>query len=107
MRARVRNLSDITADIMARVEQRPENAGQVRRFLTYYLPQAAEVAAGYALLEGAHAPDRRRLDEVGAVIAKLQDGFAHYADGLAESELGTLDVDLRLIQASLKEDIGR
>jgi 5-bromo-4-chloroindolyl phosphate hydrolysis protein len=107
MRAKVKNLSDITADVFAKVEARPENAPAVRRFLTYYLPQAAEVAEGYAALAALRAPDRKRLDSVGSVIVKLQDAFVHYADSLADSELGTLDVDLRLIQESLKEDIGR
>ena len=41
------------------------------------------------------------------MIVKLEDAFVHYADSLADDELGTLDVDLRLIQASLKEDLGR
>ncbi|CDX11154.1 5-bromo-4-chloroindolyl phosphate hydrolysis protein [Mesorhizobium sp. ORS 3324] len=107
MKAKVKNLADIAADVIARVEAKPASAASVRRFLTYYVPQAAEVAEGYATLADRRAPNRQRLASVGAVIAKLQDAFAHYADSLADSELGTLDVDLRLIQESLKEDIGR
>ncbi|TPM36536.1 5-bromo-4-chloroindolyl phosphate hydrolase [Mesorhizobium sp. B2-3-3] len=107
MKAKVKNLSDIAADVISKVEQKPETAPSVRRFLTYYVPQAAEVAEGYATLANRRAPSQARLANVGAVIAKLQDAFVHYADSLADSELGTLDVDLRLIQESLKEDIGR
>ncbi|MBZ9993182.1 MULTISPECIES: 5-bromo-4-chloroindolyl phosphate hydrolysis family protein [unclassified Mesorhizobium] len=107
MKAKVKNLSDIAADVIAKVETKPETAPSVRRFLTYYVPQAAEVAEGYATLANRRAPSQARLANVGAVITKLQDAFVHYADSLADSELGTLDVDLRLIQESLKEDIGR
>ncbi|MDX8446588.1 5-bromo-4-chloroindolyl phosphate hydrolysis family protein [Mesorhizobium captivum] len=107
MKAKVKNLSDIAVDVIARVEAKPASAASVRRFLTYYVPQAAEVAEGYASLADRRAPNRQRLANVGAVITKLQDAFVHYADSLADSELGTLDVDLRLIQESLKEDIGR
>ncbi len=107
MGAKVKNLSDIAADVISRIEAKPESAPSVRRFLTYYVPQAAEVAEGYAMLANRRAPSQARLASVGAVITKLQDAFVHYADGLAESELGTLDVDLQLIQESLKEDIGR
>ncbi|MGX5849542.1 5-bromo-4-chloroindolyl phosphate hydrolysis family protein [Mesorhizobium sp. PL10] len=107
MKAKVKDLSDIAADVIAKVEAKPETAPSVRRFLTYYVPQAAEVAEGYATLANRRAPSRARLANVGAVITKLQDAFVHYADSLADSELGTLDVDLRLIQESLKEDIGR
>ncbi|TPK90743.1 5-bromo-4-chloroindolyl phosphate hydrolysis family protein [Mesorhizobium sp. B2-4-17] len=107
MKVKVKNLSDIAADVISKVEQKPETAPSVRRFLTYYVPQAAEVAEGYATLANRRAPSQARLANVGAVIAKLQDAFVHYSDSLADSELGTLDVDLRLIQESLKEDIGR
>ncbi|MBN9218582.1 MAG: 5-bromo-4-chloroindolyl phosphate hydrolysis family protein [Mesorhizobium sp.] len=107
MAAKVKNLSDIAADVIARVEAKPETASSVRRFLTYYVPQAAEVAEGYATLASRRAPSQARLANIGSVIAKLQDAFVHYADSLADTELGTLDVDLRLIQESLKEDIGR
>ncbi|TPK46814.1 5-bromo-4-chloroindolyl phosphate hydrolase [Mesorhizobium sp. B2-5-4] len=107
MKAKVKNLSDIAADVISKVETKPETAPSVRRFLTYYVPQAAEVAEGYATLANRRAPSQVRLANVGAVITKLQDAFVHYADSLADSELGTLDVDLRLIQESLNEDIGR
>ncbi|CAH2409448.1 5-bromo-4-chloroindolyl phosphate hydrolysis family protein [Mesorhizobium escarrei] len=107
MQAKVKNLSDIAADVISRVEAKPESAPAVRRFLTYYVPQAAEVAEGYATLANRRTPSQVRLASVGAVITKLQDAFVHYADSLADSELGTLDVYLRLIQESLKEDIGR
>jgi hypothetical protein len=106
MKAKVKNLSDIAADVISRVEAKPASAASVRRFLTYYVPQAAEVAEGYAELSNRRAPSQARLANVGAVITKLQDAFVHYADSQADSELGTLDVDLRLIQQSLKEDIG-
>ncbi|RAZ88483.1 5-bromo-4-chloroindolyl phosphate hydrolase [Mesorhizobium hawassense] len=107
MKAKVKNLSDIAADVISKVEAKPASAASVRRFLTYYVPQAAEVAEGYATLANRRAPSQQRLATVGAVITKLQDAFVHYADSQADSELGTLDVDLRLIQESLKEDIGR
>ncbi|PBC09247.1 5-bromo-4-chloroindolyl phosphate hydrolysis family protein [Mesorhizobium sp. WSM3859] len=107
MKAKVKNLSDIAADVISKVEAKPASAASVRRFLTYYVPQAAEVAEGYATLADRRAPSKQRLATVGAVITKLQDAFVHYADSQADSELGTLDVDLRLIQESLKEDIGR
>lgn len=104
---KVKHLSDIAADIITKVEAKPDTAPSVRRFLTYYLPQAAEVSDGYATLANRRAPNQARLANVSSVITKLEDAFVHYSDTLADSELGTLDVDLRLIQDSLKEDIGR
>lgn len=102
----VKHLASIASDVFAKVEASPANASAVKRFLSYYLPQAAQVADAYDVLEDQHAPDPARLTEVRGVIAKLEAAFAHYADGLAETELGSLDTDLRLIEASLKEDLG-
>lgn len=104
---RVHHLAEIAAEVFAKVEASPESAGAVRRFLSYYLPRAAEVAEGFAMIEEKRAPDATRLKEVGAVLEKLEDAFVHYADSLVDDRLDTLDTDLRLIQASLKEDIGR
>jgi len=104
--ARVRHLAQIATDVFAKVEANPGNASAVKRFLSYYLPQASQVAEAYDVLEDQNAPDPKRLDNVRSVIEKLETAFGHYADGLTESELGSLDTDLRLIESSLKEDLG-
>jgi len=104
---RVRHLAEIAADVFAKVEANPESAGTVRRFLSYYLPRAAEVAEGFAVIEAKRQPDATRLQEVDLVLTKLEDAFVHYSDSLVDDRLDTLDTELRLIQASLKEDIGR
>lgn len=104
---RVRHLAEIAADVFAKVEANPESAATVRRFLSYYLPRAAEVAEGFAVLEAKRQPDVARLQEVDLVLTKLEDAFVHYSDSLVDDRLDTLDTELRLIQASLKEDIRR
>jgi hypothetical protein len=104
---RVRHLAAIASDVFRKVEATPSGAAAVKRFLAYYLPQAAQVAEAYDVLEDQHTPDPARLAEIRDIIERLETAFAHYADSLAEAELGTLDTDLKLIEASLKEDIGR
>lgn len=107
VRHKVTNLADISREILEKVEANPARASAARRFLSYYLPQAAEVAEGYATIESKRAPKPERLEAVAGMIEKLEGAFIHYADDLAESDLGTLDVDLKLIEASLKEDMRR
>jgi cell division protein FtsW (lipid II flippase) len=102
---RVKHLASIATDVFAKIEANPASAGTVKRFLSYYVPRAAEVAEGYAIIEAKRAPDQAKLGEVHDVIVKLEEAFVHYADSLVDDELGSLDTDLRLIQASLKEDI--
>lgn len=107
IKEKVRHLEQIARDVFGKVEANPGSAAGIRRFLSYYLPRAAEVSEGYAALEDKRAPDPTRLKEVGEVIGKLEDAFVHYADSLVDNELGSLDIDLKLIQQSLKEDLGR
>jgi hypothetical protein len=107
VKEKVRHLDQIARDVFARVEANPATANRVRRFLSYYLPRAAEVAEGYAALEAMRAPDPERLKSVGDVIGKLEDAFVHYADSLVDNALSGLDIDLKLIQQSIKEDLGR
>lgn len=102
---RVGHLASIATDVFARVEANPENAPTVKRFLSYYIPRAAEMAEGFAVLEAKRAPDAGKLEEMRGILVKLDDAFVHYSDSLVDDKLGELDTDLRLLQASLKEDI--
>jgi 5-bromo-4-chloroindolyl phosphate hydrolysis protein len=102
---RVGHLASIAKDVFAKVEANPESAPTVKRFLSYYIPRAAELAEGFAVVEAKRAPDAGKLDEMRGVLVKLDDAFVHYSDSLVDDELGELDTDLRLLQASLKEDI--
>src|SRR5262245_39697659 len=62
---RLRHLSCIARDIFSAVEADPLRIDRVRRFLTYYLPRAAEIAEAYGMLEHSPAPDTARLAATG------------------------------------------
>jgi hypothetical protein len=104
---RVKRLAETARAIIAGVEADPNRLVSVQRFLTYYLPQAVELAENYAVLERKRSPDPARKAEAEALIGKLDEAFSHYADTLLESDLADLDVQLRLLQSSLKEDLGQ
>lgn len=104
---RVTHLAVMAEDVVKKVEANPAHAPIVRRFLNYYLPRSAEIVHGYIALQNQHGPDVQRLGNIRSMIGKLEDAFEHYADSLVESDLRALDTDLRLIDASLKEDLGR
>lgn len=107
IRAVVERLTGTAESIVSGVEKEPERLSSVQRFLTYYLPSAAQLTESYSVLEKQRNPDPTRLKEAEAVITKLDDAFSHYADSLMESDLSGLDVDLRLIERAIKEDIGQ
>jgi 5-bromo-4-chloroindolyl phosphate hydrolysis protein len=103
---RVRHLVKIARDIFAAIERDPLRIDRVRRFLTYYLPRAAEIAEAYGALERSAAPDTERLTATGALIDRLDTAFTRYAANLQDADLDKLDIELKLLKSSLDEDIG-
>jgi 5-bromo-4-chloroindolyl phosphate hydrolysis protein len=103
---RVRHLARISREIFAGVEDDPLRIDRVRRFLTYYLPRAADLAEAYALLEKSGTRDASRITATGDLIDRLDAAFTHYAANLQEADLGNLDIELKLLKSSLDEDLG-
>lgn len=97
-------LGAIAARVVSEVEQKPRRLANVRRLLTYYLPSAARLAEGYRVLEASSAPDVARLRATASMIGQLDGVFARHADRLTEEEVDGLDVELRLLENSIRED---
>jgi 5-bromo-4-chloroindolyl phosphate hydrolysis protein len=105
IKAATAHLVQTARSIIAGVEQEPDRLSSVQRFLTYYLPSAGDVTTSYAVMEKQNNPDPDRVHKTETVIGKLDDAFAHYADSLHESDLSNLDVELRLIENAVKDDL--
>lgn len=103
---RIRHLVQIAREIFAAIERDPSRLDRVRRFLTYYLPRAAEIAEAYRTLEKSTVPDTARLAAAGDMIDRLDGAFTRYAANLQDADLDKLDIDLKLLKRSLDEDIG-
>jgi 5-bromo-4-chloroindolyl phosphate hydrolysis protein len=103
---RVRHLAKVARDIFAGIEKDPLRIDRVRRFLTYYLPRAAEIAEAYAALERSAAPDTARLTATGELIDRLDTAFTRYAANVQDADIDKLDIELKLLKSSLDEDIG-
>ncbi|MBR1133541.1 5-bromo-4-chloroindolyl phosphate hydrolysis family protein [Bradyrhizobium iriomotense] len=103
---RIRHLVKVARDIFAAIERDPLRLDRVRRFLTYYLPRAAEIAEAYRTLEKSPVPDTARLAAIGEMIDRLDGAFTRYAANLQDADLDKLDIELKLLKSSLDEDIG-
>jgi 5-bromo-4-chloroindolyl phosphate hydrolysis protein len=103
---RVRHLVKIARDIFAAIERDPLRIDRVKRFLSYYLPRAAEIAEAYLALEKSPVPDAARLSATGELIDRLDTAFTSYAASLQDADLDKLDIELKLLKRSLDEDIG-
>jgi 5-bromo-4-chloroindolyl phosphate hydrolysis protein len=103
---RVQHLVRTARDIFAAIERDPLRIDRVRRFMTYYLPRAAEIAEAYGALERSAVQDAARLSATGELIDRLDAAFTRYAANLQEADLDKLDIELKLLKSSLDEDLG-
>jgi 5-bromo-4-chloroindolyl phosphate hydrolysis protein len=103
---RARHLASVARGIFAAIEKDPLQVDRVRRFLTYYLPRAAEIAEAYGSLERNPAPDAARIVATGELIDRLDLAFTRYAASLQDANLANLDIELKLLRSSLDEDLG-
>ena len=103
---RVRHLATVARGIFDALEKDPLRIDRVRRFLTYYLPRAAEMAEAYQSLEGSPRVEAARLGRTGEIIDRLDAAFTEYAANLHLAELDKLDIELKLLKRALDEDLG-
>ena len=102
---RVRHLASVARGIFEALEKDPLRIDRVRRFLTYYLPRAAEMAEAYQSLERSPRVDTARLTATREIIDRLDAAFTEYAANLHLAELDKLDIELKLLKRSLDEDL--
>jgi 5-bromo-4-chloroindolyl phosphate hydrolysis protein len=103
---RVRHLASVARGIFEAVEKDPLRIDRVRRFLTYYLPRAAEMAEAYQSLERDHGAEAARFEATREIIDRLDVAFTDYAANLRDADLDKLDIELKLLRRSLDEDLG-
>ena len=103
---RVRHLASVARGIFAAVEKDPLRIDRVRRFLTYYLLRAAEMAEAYQSLERGQGAEAMRFDATREIIDRLDAAFTDYAAHLRDADLDKLDIELKLLKRSLDEDLG-
>lgn len=105
VREQVTHLVDLFRQTISQVTREPERLGSVRRLLTFYAPKAAEIADGYAEIESSPRPDSARLTRTAESLKKLDDAWAHFSDKLAEPDRTNLDIELDVLDQSLKSDM--
>lgn len=101
-----KHLAAVARDIFAGIEKDPLRVDRVRRFLTYYLPQAADIAEAYGTLERSPTPDAARIAATGELIDRLDSAFTRYAANVQDAALDNLDIELKLLRSSLDQDLG-
>lgn len=105
MREEIRLLTMKADRVLREVRHDPDKVMAVRRLLTFYLPNAASVAEGWRALENKSEPSPERVRETRQTMAQLNDAFTRFADELHEPQLQTLDLDLKVLNDALRQDL--
>jgi 5-bromo-4-chloroindolyl phosphate hydrolysis protein len=105
MREEIRLLVMKAERVLREVRNDPDKVMAVRRLLTFYLPNAASVAEGWRALENKSEPSPERVRETRETMAGLNDAFTRFADDLHEPQLQTLDLDLKVLNDALRQDL--
>jgi len=98
---RLMHLHQIAVKVTDEVEKRPARINNVRRLLTYYLPGAAKLAAGYRTLEDRMTPNQQRVQAAEQMIGQLDGVFTSYADRLTEQDIEGLDLEIKLLEGEI------
>ncbi|MEK7661393.1 MAG: hypothetical protein AAB680_05075 [Pseudomonadota bacterium] len=81
----------------------PSKLSQVQRLFTYYLPSCADLlqARGRAV----SANDVVRVNEIDGMISRLDAAFADFALRIHGQDGRSVDIDLKLLEQSLAQDL--
>lgn len=105
MKSAVLALADTSNKIIRHVRKDSTRAMAVRRFLTFYLPNAAQIAEGWQTLEANAGSPPERKAQAREVMTALNEAALKYSSDADAPELDALDLSLRVVKDSLKSDL--
>ncbi|MEJ1969397.1 MAG: 5-bromo-4-chloroindolyl phosphate hydrolysis family protein [Rhizomicrobium sp.] len=105
MKSEVQALAATSDQILSHVGTDSSRAMAVRRYLTFYLPNAASIAEGWQTLEANAASPPERKAQAREVMKALNDAAAKYASEADAPELNELDLSLKVVKDALKSDL--
>jgi 5-bromo-4-chloroindolyl phosphate hydrolysis protein len=100
------HLATTARRLLHQVEQDPARLSEVRRLVAVYLPRTREIAASFADIESRGRLEQPRLDRLRGVLGKIDQTFQHFGDRMVEGEAQELDVELNLLEDSMRQDTG-
>ena len=98
-------LAESAERVFQEARANPEAVMPVRRLFTFYLPNAASVAEGWRALEVKPEPEPALEAQARETMASLNVAFARFADEMHEPKMQALDLDLKVLNSALHQDL--
>lgn len=94
-------------DILAAVAQKPQRAGQVRKFMKYYLPTAAKLLDQYRTMTAVQAPGdniNKAMQSVENSLELIAKAFEKQLDLLYRDEALDMATDIQVLETMMAGD---
>lgn len=105
--SKIQRIEDVTVKIFRLVDEKPQKAPQIRRFMNYYLPTTLKLLHSYETLE------KQGVDGVNISAAKsdiervldtLAAGFEQQLDNLFKSDKLDISADIDVLENLMRQD---
>ena len=107
MSQKIDRIGEITGKIFAYQKQNPNRAGQLRSFLSYYLPTTLKILKAYARMEeqGVEGENIRSAKErIEGMMDKVVEGFEKQLDRLFQDDAMDIATDVQVLERMLAKD---
>ena len=105
MSQKIDRIGEITGKIFAYQKQNPNRAGQLRSFLSYYLPTTLKILKAYARMEeqGVEGENIRSAKErIEGMMDKVVEGFEKQLDRLFQDDAMDIATDVQVLERMLE-----
>ena len=107
MSQKIDRIGEITGKIFAYQKQTPSRAGQLRSFLSYYLPTTLKILKAYARMEeqGVEGENIRSAKaRIEGMMDKVVEGFEKQLDKLFQDDAMDIATDVQVLERMLEKD---
>jgi 5-bromo-4-chloroindolyl phosphate hydrolysis protein len=101
----IAHLAGTARGLLGRVEAEPAKLPEIRRLVAVYLPRTRDITESYADIEARGKLDPARTDRVRTTLKRIDETFQHFGQRMIEGEAKSLDVDLSLLEDSIKQEL--
>lgn len=107
MSAKIDRIGEITGKIFGYLRDKPDKEGQLRSFLSYYLPTTLKILRAYAQMEAQGiegeniSAAKKRIENM---MDKVVDGFENQLDKLFQDDAMDITTDVEVLERMLDKD---
>lgn len=107
MTAKINRIGEITGKIFAYLRDKPDKEGQLRSFLSYYLPTTLKILRAYAQMESQGIEGENinaAKSRIEGMMDKVVDGFEKQLDKLFQDDAMDITTDVEVLERMLDKD---